>query len=265
MRRFAVASMMGWVVLALAGATPAFAIPSPELVVGSFTSVSQLVALAWALIGGGTLVGMRARARNGGQAALSRRALIVMAGVVVLLMASVGFNIYQHVGKKNERQARLEDTLLRPSRLPGGSAADPDMKELNFGQQLKHPLRVSTEEVAKMLAETARGERNDLVFLDVREAAEREMGTLHGVTFVRFPDLKAANIDFTGTQAVLFCHNGNRSSETCEALHKLGIPCRFMVGGLEKWVVEGRPMSGLATRSLAKLRALPDYPGYRTL
>jgi rifampicin phosphotransferase len=264
MRRFAVASIIGWVVLALAGATPAFAIPSPELVVGSFTSVSQLIALAVALIGGSaTLVTMRVR--NRGEATLSRWVLAVVAGAAVLLTGSVGLNLYQYVGKKNERQARLEDTLLRPSRLPAGSATDPDMKELNYGEQLKHPLRISTDEAAQMLAATARGERNDLVFLDVREAAEREMGTLPGVTFVRFPDFKASNIDFTGKQAVLFCHNGNRSSETCEALKKLGIDCRFMVGGLEKWVVEGRPMTGLATRSLKDLRAVPDYPNHHTL
>src|ERR1043165_3333606 len=114
MRRLAAGSLVGSFVLALTGATPASAIPSPELVVGSFTSVSQLIALASALIGGGTLAVMRGRSRA--QAALSRWLLAGVAGAAILLAGSVVLNLYQHVGKQNERQARLEETLLRPSR-----------------------------------------------------------------------------------------------------------------------------------------------------
>src|SRR6267142_6003847 len=40
----------------LLGTGSAFAIPSPELVVGSFTSISQLFALGSALLGGGATV-----------------------------------------------------------------------------------------------------------------------------------------------------------------------------------------------------------------
>src|SRR5712671_1909262 len=118
-------------ILCLADVTPAFAIPSPELIVGSFTSISQLIALASALIGGGaTLVTLRARARNGGPSALSRWVIAIMAAAVVLLMMSVGFNIYQYVGTKNERHARLEQTLLRPATTPGGPKLDPANLEL---------------------------------------------------------------------------------------------------------------------------------------
>src|SRR4051794_14530383 len=41
------------VVLCLIGSGQAFAIPSPELVVGSFVSISQLLALMSAVLGGG--------------------------------------------------------------------------------------------------------------------------------------------------------------------------------------------------------------------
>jgi rhodanese-related sulfurtransferase/phosphohistidine swiveling domain-containing protein len=253
-------------ILCLGGVTPAFAIPSPELVVGSFTSISQLIALASALIGGGaTLVTMRARARNGGQATLSRWLIAVMAGCVVLLMTSVGFNIYQYVGTKNERHARLEQTLLRPATTPGGPKLDPANLELSYAQMIKEPRGISTEETQRLLEATARGERNDLLFLDVRETAERDTGIVPGATFIRFPDFKAANVDFTGKQAVFFCHNGNRSWETCEALTKLGIDCRFVVGGLEKWIVEGRPFVGLKDRTLEDLRAIPDCRNHDVL
>jgi rifampicin phosphotransferase len=246
--------------------TPAFAIPSPELVVGSFTSISQLIALASALIGGGaTLAAMRLRGRNGGQAMSSRWLVALLAGFVVLLMTSIGFNIYQYVGKKNQRQARLEQTLLRQATTPGGPKLDPANLELSYAQMTKEPRGITTDEAQKLLEAVARGERNDLLFLDVRETAERDMGEVPGATFVRFPDFKAAKIDFTGKKAIFFCHNGNRSWETCEALAKQGIDCRFVVGGLEKWIVEGRPFSGLKDRTLQDLRAIPDYRNHNVL
>ncbi len=205
------------------------------------------------------------RARGTGVGRTTRALIAVTAAAVVLLITSVGFNIYQYVDQRNERQARLEDTLLRPSRTPGGLPLDPEVKELNYGQQMRHPLGMSTEEADKLLAEAARGEHDDLVFLDVREAAEREMGTLPGVKFVRYPDIPGANINFTGKKAILFCHNGNRSHEVCEALVKQGIDCRFIVGGLEKWVVENRSMDGLGARKLDQLRAIPPYRNQDTL
>ena len=251
-------------VILLTGIAPAHAIPSPELIVGSFVSLSQLFALASAILGGGAAyVTLRAR-RNGSQA-MSRAMIAGAIGMFVLLVASVGFNIYQYVTQKNERQARIESTLLRPSRAPAGLPHDPDAKELNFTDQGKHPLRISTAEAAKLLEAKNKGESEEYIFLDVREAAEQAMGSLRGATVVRFPDLKKANLDFTNKKAVLFCHNGNRSSETCEEMKKMGIDCRFVVGGLEKWIVEGRDMTGMSVRTLAELRAVIDYPNRNTL
>ena len=37
---------------------------------------------------------------------------------------------------------------------------------------------------------------------------------------------------------MLYCDNGNRSYETCQRLSAMGIDCRFMVGGLQKWFAE---------------------------
>lgn len=165
----------------------------------------------------------------------------------------------------NERQERLESTLLRPSRASAGLPHDPDAKELNFIAQGKHPLRISTEESAKLLAAKNRGESNEYVFLDVREAAEQAMGSLRGATIIRFPDLNKANLDLTNKKVILLCHNGTRSSETCEEMKKLGIDCRCMVGGLEKWIVEGRDMTGMSVRNLAELRAITNYPNRNTL
>ena len=248
----------------LLGTAPALAIPSPDLVVGSLSSISQLIALGSAILGGG-LVFVGARARNAQSAQLARRAWIAAGVLFLVLAASVGFNIYQYTSYSGEKQARLEDTLLRPARTPGGLPIDPEVKELSYGQQVRHPKGMTTEEADKLLAAHNRGQRNDLIFLDVRETAERGTGTLPGATLVRYPDIPAAKIDFTGKKAILFCDNGSRSHEVCEALSKQGIDCRFVVGGLEKWVTEGRAIDGMATRNVEQLREIPDYPNRKTL
>ena len=40
---------------------------------------------------------------------------------------------------------------------------------------------------------------------------------------------------------------------------RMGIDCRFLVGGLEKWLVEKRPLTGLNARTLSDLRAVPAH------
>src|SRR6187431_1781328 len=92
-------SMFGALALCLMGTGQAFAIPSPELVVGSFVSISQLFALASAVLGGGAAYAtMRAR-RRGGSAEMSRGLLTVAAGLFVAMTISIGVNIWQYVGQ----------------------------------------------------------------------------------------------------------------------------------------------------------------------
>src|SRR5262245_10154712 len=151
----------------LLGTAPALAIPSPDLVVGSLSSISQLIALGSAILGGG-LVFVGARASRSAQSAqFARRAWIVAGVLFLVLAASIGFNIYQYTSYSNEKQARLEDTLLRPSRTPGGQSIDPEVKELSYAQQFRHPKGMTTEEADKLLTAHNRGQWKDLVFLDV--------------------------------------------------------------------------------------------------
>ena len=240
-------------------ASPAHAIPSPELIVGSISSISQLVTLVTAMLGGGAaIVGARA-----GSISARTRGLAVL--VALVCVGSLGINVHQWLDRRDERTTRLEATLLRPAQQPGVPKLDPSMKELTYGQQLKHPMGLDTAAAETLLQEAARGDHPDTVFIDVRETAETEMGNLPGALAVRYPDFSASNLDLANKKAVLFCHNGNRSHETCEALAAIGIPCQFIIGGLEKWVVEKRAMTGLSTRSLDELRAIPAYANQRTL
>ena len=101
------ATLSGVVALSLLGTGSALAIPSPELIVGSFVSLSQLFALASAILGGGAAYAT-VRARRGGSQSLSRSMIVAAVVMFVLLVVSVGFNIYQYVEQKNERQLGLK-------------------------------------------------------------------------------------------------------------------------------------------------------------
>src|SRR5665213_31304 len=270
-RRFAgaaaviVMTMIGALALCVLGTEDAFAIPSPELVVGSFVSLSQLFALASAVLGGGAAYATMRAKKRGGSAQMSRGLLYTAGGLFLVMCVSIGFNIYQYVTDANARQARLEGTLTMPMPTADGKALDPLLKEVSYREQQMSPRGISTEDLEKLLEAKARGERKDTFLLDIRETAETEMGTMPGAKTVRFPDVKNSGIDFAGKTAILYCHNGNRGYETCAALAAMGIDCRFLVGGLEKWLVEKRPLTGLRARTLDDLRALSAYPNQATL
>ena len=115
------ASVFGALALLLAGDGQAFAIPSPELVVGSFVSISQLFALASAVLGGGAAYATCGRAgtaarRCRGRFSTPRPALFAV------LVVSISVNIYQYVTEANARQERLEATLTRPVPKVAGRA-----------------------------------------------------------------------------------------------------------------------------------------------
>src|SRR5688572_9062962 len=83
-------SMLGALALWLGGTNPAFAIPSPELVVGSFASISQLFALASAVLGGGAAFATMRVRRRGGSAEMSRGLLTTALGLFAVLVVSIG-------------------------------------------------------------------------------------------------------------------------------------------------------------------------------
>src|SRR5947207_8469586 len=89
----ALMSMFAVLALCLLGTGQAFAIPSPELVVGSFVSISQLLALASAVLGGGAVFATMRTRKRGGPAAMSRGLLTIAAGLFVAMTISIGINV----------------------------------------------------------------------------------------------------------------------------------------------------------------------------
>lgn len=242
--------------------TVALAIPSPELVIGSVSSLSQLFALGAASLSGvGALLlgrlGIKSRDSGNGY---SGKALFFL---TVLCLCLAGMNMVQYQQNKDDEYARMASTLSRPAQFDGTRINDASLQETAFSQQQKHELGVSTERVQELLNAGQNGDKPRL--FDVRESGEYEMGTLPGAPHLRFPDfLELSNLS-PGERVVLFCHNGNRSSETCAALAQLGIDCQFITGGIEKWIVEGRSFTDPKVRGLSDLRALPEYPNKSTL
>ncbi|UWQ93474.1 YidC/Oxa1 family membrane protein insertase [Rhodobacteraceae bacterium M382] len=244
--------------------TPVAAIPSPELVIGSVSSLSQILTVAIATVSG---VGAMLFGRLGIKPRSSNKTRRVPSSVkwalAVMIAGLIGLNVWQYQTAQQSEQDRLQATLVRPASFSGTKIQDETLKEKRFSAQVEHPLAISTDRAAQLLS-TPAGESTSL-FYDIREAGENEMGTLPGSTHVRFPDFLQSTPLEPGQSVVLFCHNGNRSSETCEALAAQGIDCRFIAGGIEKWIVEGRPFSDAEVESLSDLRAIPEYPNKSVL
>lgn len=252
---------------ALTAATqPTLAIPSPELVVGSLSSLSQLTALLSAIFGGGALAfGSRLSNARKGSGETRRTDRIALACLAAAL-CGFGLAYYQHHTSTSLERSRLEQTLLRPTpKAAEGRTLDPLLKEIPYSKQVSHSRALSTDQAENIVAGVAAGTAPDWMILDIRETAETEMGSLPGAVKIRFPDLDRSRIDFTNRKSLLICHNGNRSAETCEAIAAKGIDCRFIAGGLEKWLAEGRTLGGSKVRSVDDLRALPPYPNQATL
>lgn len=245
-------------------ATPALAIPSPELVIGSVSSLSQIFAVGFAVVSGtAAAIGAKFGFKRKEGAAHSTFLFNSVIILVLLFSASLGYIFHQSDQKSAAEQARLQETLVRPAQFAGTKIQDETLKETSFSAQSKSSLGISTADAAELLASSASSK--DTLFLDVRERAEYQMGTLPGARHIRFPDIQGAGLDLNNKRVVLLCHNGNRSSETCARLAAMGIDCKFISGGLEKWIVEGRKFTNSTVRGLSDLRALPDYKNKETL
>lgn len=236
--------------------TPAAAIPSPELVIGSVSSLSQVLAVGFAFISGATALlarkfGVEFSPNSG------RIPVRLMLFGLALIMALGAVNLWQYKAAQSESLARMQATLLRPAQFKGTQIKDETLKETSFNAQENSPLAISTTAVQALLDGP---QSNRPLLFDVRETGEHAMGSLPGARHVRFPDFRNESIDLNGKQVILFCHNGNRSSETCAELAARGVNCKFVAGGIEKWIVEGRTFSDAKVTSLSDLRALPAYP-----
>lgn len=246
---------------------PAHAIPSPEVVVSFFSNTAQIFGLLTLAVGGTFFSRRRLSPRLRGRTGRGKARAVsgmLLAALLVLLTASAGANLLQWSWSKDARIERLSANLLRASKEAGKRVGDVSLKTLDFSEQVKHPSGLTTDYLEQILRAGGRepGAAEPVNLIDVREPEEWETGKLNGFEHTRYPDVlaKLEALQVPGRRNILLCHSGNRSSELCDLLAAKGIDCRFVVGGYEKWLAEGRAITRPAGTAEGKLRGIPSFP-----
>ena len=236
---------------------PLLAIPSPDVVIGIFASVGQILGLLAVSAGGILFAHKRRRNHLAGENAGLKTGVPSWAlkTLLALFVVSITANILQYCRTVDQDNERLGRNLLRPSIENGVAKEDSDLRTLSFGQQQAHSLGISTGELAELLKDSKPA------LIDVRESEEIEMGSIRGSRAIRYPDLRddPGQLPGKGAPSVLLCYSGNRSSELSEEFKELGYDCRFLVGGYEKWIAEGHPLLQPNGKRVKTLRGLPGF------
>ena len=84
----------------------------------------------------------------------------------------------------------------------------------------------------------------DVQLVDVRETYEWEAGRIEGARHVELERLasQAETLD-KDRPLYLYCRLGARSGMAATAFRRAGFDAYSMVGGLERWAAEGRPLT----------------------
>lgn len=243
------------------GAGPALAIPSPDLAVNFLSSAGQILGMVSVTLGGLFIGRKQVGASNAARRRVGGAPYWLTGGLAVVAVGATAASVLLWAHQTDVRNRRLEAALVRPSVERGERVGDTSLKTLSYSDQLTHRAGMSTDDLAALLADVGPDGRSDVNLIDLREPEEKEAGHLSQFAEIRYPDLIADpgkyGLEKNKTN-VLLCFSGNRSSETCEQLAAKGIPCRFVIGGFEKWRAENRPVEGLTVE--AELRGLPAYP-----
>lgn len=108
----------------------------------------------------------------------------------------------------------------------------------------EHPFRatdvdITPQEVERWLDEGG----HDVQLVDVREPYEWEAGRIDGARHIELERVasQAETLD-RERPLVFYCRLGARSGMAANAFRRAGFDARSMVGGLERWAQEGRPL-----------------------
>lgn len=246
-------------ILLLTGfALPAYAIPSPDIIINLFGSVSHLFVIGLAYVGGIFLA--LKQQLFGGLSLKSSRTLVVL---LLLLVGSFAVNIFQTVNYRQQEMLRLSKNLTRTSKQGGILVQDVSLKTLGLSDQFTHPRGLSTDDFLGLI----KAGKASPIF-DVREPEEYQTSYIPGSYNVRYPDLARDHKKyFAGYEKVyVFCESGNRSSELVNLFkEKHGIDnAYFVIGGHEKWHSEHKLAEGTGSTSKIARDVLP-YPNKETL
>lgn len=104
----------------------------------------------------------------------------------------------------------------------------------------EHPFRADDVDVTP---EAVQGRGDEVQLVDVREPYEWEAGHIEDARHVELERLasEADTLD-RDRPVVLYCRLGARSGMAANAFRRAGFDAYSMVGGLERWAAEGRPL-----------------------
>ncbi len=238
--------------------TSVYAIPSPDLVINLTASLAQVLGMVSVLLGGMFVSGKRSR-KSGAASRAQGTSRIVVFGVLGVLVISACLNIWQYTRQTDLRTQQLSVNLHRKAVENGKELGGVSLQTLSFSDQISHPRGIETAALSSITSGLDNPQPN-ITLIDVREDEEVESGRIPGASHIRYPDL-LQNPDLLKNESnvVLLCYSGNRSSELTSELAKRGIETRFMVGGYEKWMSEGR-MLDVQNGDKQSLREIPAYP-----
>jgi len=204
----------------LLGSSPAYAIPSPEVVVSFFSNTAQIFGLLTLAVGGAFFSRQRmTRRRRGGPGngptVPGGRGLF--AALVALLLVSAVANVLQWSRSADARIERLSANLVRASTEAGQRVGDVSLRTLALSDQVRHPQGITTGELDALMRAAAVGGSEPVNFIDVREDEEWETAQLDGFRHARYPDVLAQidGLALPGHRNVLLCHSGNLELKVC--------------------------------------------------
>src|SRR6476661_8190946 len=116
------------------------------------------------------------------------------------------------------------------------------MPTYKTGQQLLDEARARVREVSARDAITQRTANPDVVFLDVREQPEVNLGTIPGAVHLARGSMetKIEALIPRDKRVIIYCANGNRSAFAADTLQQMGYSqVESMAGGFRDWVSLG--------------------------
>lgn len=111
------------------------------------------------------------------------------------------------------------------------------------GEDLLEDARSRITELTPAEVAELRERGEDVVYLDVRESNEWNLGRIPGAVFLPRGQLESKIEELTPRDArvVIYCARGNRSALAADTMQQMGYAnVASMSGGFQQWVMEGR-------------------------